>query len=532
MFPERIQEQQGGKPKRDMERQTAGKGGIWFGLRAQTLCGLLAIFALSALILSWMASRQLAANREEQIARELSVIRENTEVYVRQLLILNEANNDEESFRSLAEDIALELEGSGTELLAVCSRKGEMLAGSLQSGSSEGMSWEHLWARGRDLAEAVDGNAAFTLVYGEEGVLTVLFSMPVSVEGKTMGIIRSAMDYSALWQQGRQMERTILRAAAIVFLAAFFLIALFLNRALKPVGRLAKVSRQMTLDLRQEQINTELLADLADSGRRDEIGELSRDFSAMLSQTGRYISRVQEDRDHIRALMESRQEFYNNVTHELKTPLTTIQGYAQLIEADGGEDPELLTKGIGHILHESTRLHRMVLELLEMADKGMAEEPVSVDMNRLIRSVAEAMEIKANRYGCSIKLRLEENLRVSGVEERLRQIFINLLDNAVKYGETGERIRVMGQRRREGVWFCVENKADRAFEAAELESVFEPFYRKDKEYSREQGSAGLGLSICRKIVTEHGGRIWAENAPDSRVRFCVFFPEKEDQDES
>ena len=185
MFPERIQEQQGGKPKRDMERQTAGKGGIWFGLRAQTLCGLLAIFALSALILSWMASRQLAANREEQIARELSVIRENTEVYVRQLLILNEANNDEESFRSLAEDIALELEGSGTELLAVCSRKGEMLAGSLQSGSSEGMSWEHLWARGRDLAEAVDGNAAFTLVYEEEGVLTVLFSMPVSVEGKS-----------------------------------------------------------------------------------------------------------------------------------------------------------------------------------------------------------------------------------------------------------------------------------------------------------------------------------------------------------
>ena len=90
----------------------------------------------------------------------------------------------------------------------------------------------------------------------------------------------------------------------------------------------------------------------------------------------------------------------------------------------------------------------------------------------------------------------------------------------------------MGQRRREGVWFCVENKADRAFEAAELESVFEPFYRKDKEYSREQGSAGLGLSICRKIVTEHGGRIWAENAPDSRVRFFVCFPEKEDQDES
>ena len=84
-----------------------------FGLRAQALCGLLAILSFSAALLSWMSGRQLEANREAQIASELSVIRENTDVYVRQLLILNEANNDETSFLRLAEDIAAELGETG-----------------------------------------------------------------------------------------------------------------------------------------------------------------------------------------------------------------------------------------------------------------------------------------------------------------------------------------------------------------------------------------------------------------------------------
>ncbi len=516
-----------GRSAREQKRKT---GGLRFGLRAQMLCGLLGIFAFSVAVLSWISGRQLTANREAQIARELSVIRENTEIHVRQLLILNEANNDEESFQSLAEDMVQELGNTGMDSLAVCSRDGELLAGRLERPGGNQPVEAAVWPQDGDLREAVAGNAAFTLLY-EGDTLTVLFSMPVSVEGKTIGIIRGGIDYSALWQQGRQMEGTILRATVLVFTAAFILIALFLSRILKPVGRLAKVSRQMTLDLQREEIHTELLADLADSGRRDEIGELSRDYSAMLSQTGRYISRVQEDRNRIRTLLESRQEFYNNVTHELKTPLTTIQGYAQLIEADRGADRELLEKGIGHILHESTRLHHMVVELLEMADRDALYEPQPVRMDRLIRSVAEAMEIKANRYGCSLRLYLAENLTVPGVEERLRQIFINLIDNAVKYGESKEVIRIVGRRRPEGALFYVENRPAQRLAGEELEAVFEPFYRADKNYSREQGSSGLGLSICRKITGEHGGRIWAENTEDGRVRFYVFFPWKEEKNE-
>ena len=218
-----------GRSAREQKRKT---GGLRFGLRAQMLCGLLGIFAFSVAILSWISGRQLTANREAQIARELSVIRENTEIHVRQLLILNEANNDEESFQSLAEDMVQELGNTGMDSLAVCSRDGELLAGRLERPGGNQPAEAAVWLQDGDLREAVAGNAAFTLLY-EGDALTVLFSMPVSVEGKTIGIIRGGIDYSALWQQGRQMEGTILRATVLVFTAAFILIALFLSRILK-----------------------------------------------------------------------------------------------------------------------------------------------------------------------------------------------------------------------------------------------------------------------------------------------------------
>ena len=108
----------------------------------------------------------------------------------------------------------------------------------------------------------------------------------------------------------------------------------------------------------------QMLAQLADSGRRDEVGELSRNFSVMLETIGSQLEKMQADKEQIVSLLGSRQEFYNNMTHELKTPLTTIQGYAQLMEADRGADPKLTSQGLSQILQESTRMHRMVLPLL------------------------------------------------------------------------------------------------------------------------------------------------------------------------
>ena len=104
-----------------------------------------------------------------------------------------------------------------------------------------------------------------------------------------------------------------------------------------------------------------------------------------------------------------------------------------------------------------------------------------------------------------------------------RQVFINLIDNAVKYGEEGTEIRISGAHRKGRVLFSVSNKG-KQMSQEQLKHIFEPFYRADKEYSREQGSAGLGLSICQKIMKEHKGVIWAENRPEGRIAFFLLFP--------
>ena len=264
----------------------------------------------------------------------------------------------------------------------------------------------------------------------------------------------------------------------------------------------------------------QMMAQLADSGRRDEVGEMSRNFSIMLEMIGSQFQRMQTDRDRIMKLMGSRQEFYNNMTHELKTPLTTIQGYAQLMEADHGEDEQLTSQGLQQILPESTRMHQMVLQLLEMSDKSIYMERRLVDLARTGISVAQALDIKAKRYEMWIETELSEALPVWGVEERLRQVLINLVDNAIKFGESRTPILIKGSIKKGYVLLAVRNQG-KGLNPEERERIFEPFYRVDKAYSREQGSSGLGLSICRKIMEEHEGKIYVRSRPGAHTVFYI-----------
>ena len=166
--------------------------------------------------------------------------------------------------------------------------------------------------------------------------MLVYFSMPVVIEEHTLGIIRYRMDTSQLYTQISQNERLVYQTTAFVFALIFLLLAFFINQLLVPVWKLTEITRQVVRDLSREQVDMQMLAQLADSGRRDEVGELSRNFSVMLETIGSQLEKMQADKERIVSLLGSRQEFYNNMTHELKTPLTTIQGYAQLMEEAQG----------------------------------------------------------------------------------------------------------------------------------------------------------------------------------------------------
>lgn len=113
-----------------------------------------------------------------------------------------------------------------------------------------------------------------------------------------------------------------------------------------------------------------------------------------------------------------------------------------------------------------------------------------------------------------------EALWVLGVEDRLRQVLINLVDNAIKYGDSHTTIRMDGVRKKGYVWLAVRNRG-KGLNREEQEKIFEPFYRVDKAYSREQGSSGLGLSICKKIMEEHNGLINVKSKPGVQTIFYI-----------
>lgn len=491
-----------------------------FGIRRQMLLGLVVLFLAGGLCLYGVIHARLWQNQEEQIVRELQELQKNTLIYVRQLLMLRDANNDEESYGMIAEDIAQELKNLGGRSLCVLDRKGGFLEGSRQL-LEEGT--------GEDLTRALNGQAAFTMTYPASDRMVVYFSMPVEVQGRNLGIIRYQVDASASYVQVAWTERLVYQLTAAVFALVFCLLAFFTGRMLTPIWQLTRISRQVVRDLTRQQVDMQMLAQLADSGRRDEMGELSRNFSVMLEMIGAQFQSMEADREKIIKLLGSRQEFYNNMTHELKTPLTTIQGYAQLMEADRGEDPELTRQGLEQILQESTRMHQMVLQLLEMSDKSIYMERKTVDMAGLGRSVAKALEVKARRYDMGIETKLPKQLTVWGVEERLRQVLINLVDNAIKYGDSHTMIQISGFRRNGWVALAVRNQG-KGLEHQEQERIFEPFYRVDKAYSREQGSSGLGLAICRKIIEEHGGNIGVKSKPGEQTTFYIRLREGGERD--
>ena len=239
------------------------------------------------------------------------------------------------------------------------------------------------------------------MVCGSGSSCQVFFSSPVQVEEQNVGILAAIMDYSSIRRENQEILRMMVQVVCAGYLLSGLVVFFLLWSVTQPLKILSQISGKVSRTMKKEHMPIgNPLKDSPLLKRKDEIGELASSYSRMMETIELQFEKIQQDRDSIRSLMESRQEFYNNVTHELKTPLTTIQGYAQLLEDGGAEDTQFLEKSLGHILGESTRLHRMVVQLLEMGDREADGSPEPVDLFVLAKSVAASMLPKAKRYGC------------------------------------------------------------------------------------------------------------------------------------
>jgi two-component system phosphate regulon sensor histidine kinase PhoR len=238
---------------------------------------------------------------------------------------------------------------------------------------------------------------------------------------------------------------------------------------------------------------------------------------------------VLEDVTEIRRLQRIRAEFVDNLSHELRTPLTTVRLLTETLARDleGMEVPARLRDGIQRIDVESGHLVQMVNELLDLAKVEQGSAPLylgDVDLAEVIRSTIDRLGLFAERQGVTLATELPGDLPlIRGDEERLGQLLINLLHNAVKFSPDGGEVAVRAQRDgRELVVSVVDHGV--GIPRQEVARIFERFYKVDKARVRGAGGTGLGLSIARHIVDGHGGRIWVESEEGRGSTFSFALP--------
>ncbi len=244
-----------------------------------------------------------------------------------------------------------------------------------------------------------------------------------------------------------------------------------------------------------------------------EVQDLTRNFNEMAAR--------------VQASQKSQREFVANVSHELKTPLTSIQGFAQAILDGTAESPEARQQAAGVIHAEAGRMHRLVLDLLDLArlDAGTADlQYSSVNLPGLLNNIAEKFGPLARAAGVDIQVEPASLPPVTGDGDRLAQVFTNLVDNALKFTPGGGSITLKPALDGNEIRVDVADTGS-GIPAASLPHIFDRFYQADA--SRPGGQkhgAGLGLAIAREIVQAHGGTISVRSTPGQGSIFSVHLP--------
>lgn len=237
---------------------------------------------------------------------------------------------------------------------------------------------------------------------------------------------------------------------------------------------------------------------------------------------------VFHDLTRIRQLENTRREFVANVSHELRTPLSLIKGFVETLLNGAKDNPAVAEKFLRTIERHAQRLSNLIEDLLTISrleSGGITLQLRDTDLHEFTTRMLEEMQTRAAERNTTLRNEVPAGLHARADLDRLQQVFVNLVENAVKYGRAGGHMTVTGRARPDGkAELCVSDDGP-GIPPEARERVFERFYRVDRARSRETGGTGLGLSIVKHIVQSHGGEVWVESEPDQGAKFFFTLPQ-------
>lgn len=218
----------------------------------------------------------------------------------------------------------------------------------------------------------------------------------------------------------------------------------------------------------------------------------------------------------------NRKEFTANVSHELKTPLQSIIGSAELLES-GLVKPEDTERFIGNIKKSATRLVALINDIIRLSqlDEENAPANESVDLYDVANEVIDVLSVSASKKDIDLSLNGEACI-IKGIRRYLYEIIYNLCDNAIRYNNDGGKVSVDIKKDTDGIILSVSDNGI-GIPKEHQSRIFERFYRVDKSHSKETGGTGLGLSIVKHAVAYHKGRIQLESNVGEGTTVTIFF---------
>jgi two-component system, OmpR family, sensor kinase len=329
-----------------------------------------------------------------------------------------------------------------------------------------------------------------------------IFVLPLNAGHDRGGYIEAFTPLGAVDRSMEVFRLLLLGLSALgltVALAGSWLIA---GRALRPVDRMTEAADSIahSRDLSQR---------IAMPRHRDEIGRLARTFNMMLTS--------------IQGAYTAQQRFVSDASHELRAPLTAIQANLELLQRHPEMSDADRSEALAEAERESSRLGRLVADLLALAraDAGLPIRHAPVDLDAVVLDAVATGRTLAR--GQVVTLDALEPVQVLGDEDRLKQLLLILLDNALKYTPTGGRIEVGLQRAGDEAEVFVRDTGV-GISDQDLPHIFERFYRADPARGRDPGGTGLGLPIAQWIAEQHGGRIAITSRPGEGTDATVRLP--------
>jgi len=338
--------------------------------------------------------------------------------------------------------------------------------------------------------------------YGNQDTMYV--NVPVVYDGERVGAVRVAYTLTQIQNNIARIQGTLATGLAVYVIVIILLTVRLAASIVQPVEELNRGAERLAagdLEHRVRVQGTDELVNLANT-------------------TNQMAARLQQ-------LEGLRRQYVSNVSHELRTPLAAIRGMAETMMQYSATDPSLPERYLPRIIAQTERLARLASQLLDLAQiesGNLVTSFARVSVPAVVEEARQAAAEGAREKGVLLEVTLPPTLPdVRGDRDRLVQVFLNLMDNAVRHTPTGGRVTVSADTEGDRLVATVEDTGE-GIPEEHLEHIFERFYRVEQARTRRSGGTGLGLSIVWQIMQAHGGSIDVTSAPGEGTCFTLTLP--------